>query len=182
LGEAGFATANLEYRRTGEEGGGWPGTFEDIQRAIPFARQHAAEFGGDPERTVLLGHSAGGHLALLAAAEFPDLRGAVSLGGVANLRRAWELRLGDDVVTEFMGGLPDQMPESYRQADPVYRTSTVPRVLMHGTADDIVPAEISRDFPQPCRYVELAGCDHFEPIDPASGVWPRVVEEVRLLL
>lgn len=182
LGREGFATANIEYRRIGEDGGGWPGTFDDVRRAIAFAREHAAGFGADPARTLLLGHSAGGHLALLAVAEYPGLCGAVSLGGVANLLRAHELRLGEGVAAEFMGGTPEAMPQAWRDADPVHRPSAVPRVLIHGTADDIVPCEISRDFPEPRRYVELAGVDHFDPIDPASASWPVVVLELTALL
>src|SRR5947208_699407 len=77
LGHAGYATANIEYRRVGEEGGGWPGTFEDASRAVEFARDRAAEFDADPARTVVLGHSAGGHLALWLAAELPDLLGVI---------------------------------------------------------------------------------------------------------
>jgi acetyl esterase/lipase len=181
LGEAGFATANIEYRRTGEQGGGWPGTFADVNSAIRLARARAAEFGGDPERTILLGHSAGGHLALLAAAELPDLLGAISLAGVVNLRRAWELRLGDDVVTEFMGGTPSVIPDAYRAADPLNHAPACPVVLIHGTADDIVPHELSRDFPEPKRYVELPGADHFALIDPSSAEW-RTVSTVVIAL
>jgi acetyl esterase/lipase len=181
LGQAGFATANIEYRRTGEEGGGWPGTFHDVTSAIRFARSRAPEFSGDPARTVLLGHSAGGHLALLAAAEFADLTGAVSLAGVVNLRAAWDLRLGDDVVTEFMGGIPDTLIGAYLAADPVNRAACCPVVLIHGTADDIVPHSLSRDFPQSKRYVELAGADHFALIDPDSREWPVVLQQLTAL-
>ena len=181
LGRAGYVTANIEYRRIGEEGGGWPGTFEDTLAAIAFARARGPEFGADPGRTLLVGHSAGGHLALLATAHLSDLRGAVSLAGVARLRRAYELGLGDGVVAEFLGGDPRQAPERYREADPSHYPSTVPRVLLHGTADDIVPCEVSRDFPRPRRYVEVAGADHFAFIDPESAEWPRVVGELDAL-
>src|SRR5438094_2663080 len=64
LGEAGYATANIEYRRAGEEGGGWPGTFDDVKCAIEFARENAPSFDADPAHTIVLGHSAGAHLAL----------------------------------------------------------------------------------------------------------------------
>jgi acetyl esterase/lipase len=181
LGKEGFATANIEYRRTGEEGGGWPGTFEDVKRAIAFALAHASEFGGDPDRAILLGHSAGGHLAFLAAREFTGLRGVISLAGVVNLQRAKVLNLGDGVVVEFMGGTPEEMPEQFRAADPVFHPSTMPRVLIHGTADDIVPVEISREFPEPRRYVEISDGDHYTLIDPDSTAWPVVVREVRSL-
>jgi acetyl esterase/lipase len=181
LGREGFATANIEYRRTGDEGGGWPGTFDDVKQAIAFALTHAPEFGGDPDRAILLGHSAGGHLAFLAAREFTGLRGVISLAGVVNLHRAKVLNLGDGVVAEFMGGTPETMPEQYREADPVFRACTVPRVLIHGTADDIVPVEISREFPEPRRYVEIPDGDHYTLIDPDSTPWLAVVRELRSL-
>ena len=181
LGTEGFATANIEYRRTGEEGGGWPGTFEDVKAAIALALARAPEFGGDPDRAILLGHSAGGHLAFLAAPEFTRLRGVISLAGVVNLQRAKVLNLGDGVVAEFMGGTPEAMPQQYLDADPVHHACTVPRVLIHGRADDIVPVEISREFPEPRRYVEIADGDHYTLIDPDSTAWLAVVREVKAL-
>ncbi len=101
LGEAGYATANIEYRRVGEEGGAWPGTFDDVKRAIHFARERAVEFDADPARTIVLGHSAGGHLALWVAAEITDLVGAIGLAPVADLLRCWELHLSNDAVVEL---------------------------------------------------------------------------------
>jgi acetyl esterase/lipase len=181
LGAEGFATANIEYRRTGEEGGGWRGTFDDVKDAIALALARAPEFGGDPERAILMGHSAGGHLALLAAGEFTALRGVIALAGVVNLQRAKVLNLGNGVVAEFMDGTPEEIPEQYREADPVFHPAIVPRVLIHGTADDIVPVQISREFPEPRRYVEIADADHFALIDPDSTAWLAVVREVRAL-
>jgi acetyl esterase/lipase len=182
LGLEGFATANIEYRRTGEDGGGWPGTYEDVKRAIAFAQERARDFGGDRARTILLGHSAGGHLALLACADFTGLLGAVSLGGVVNLRRAHELHLGEDVVTEFMGGTLAELARAYHDADPVNRQPSARRVLIHGSLDDIVPVELSREFPQPRRLVEIPGADHFALVDPQSTSWPVVVSELTALL
>jgi acetyl esterase/lipase len=181
LGRHGYATANIEYRRTGEEGGGWPGTFEDVKCAITFAQGYAHQFGGDRSRTILLGHSAGGHLALLAASHFTDLLGVISLGGVVNLRRAQELGLGENVVDEFMGGTPAELPLPYQDADPVNRFSSVRRVLIHGELDDIVPVELSRNFPQPCRFVEIPGGDHYTLIDPECNAFKVVLSELTSL-
>ena len=63
----GLATANLEYRRVGNEGGGWPGTFADIRSAHQFLIQNAQKNGFDTQRTIVMGHSAGGQLALCLA-------------------------------------------------------------------------------------------------------------------
>jgi len=153
LAAAGFSCANIEYRRAGEEGGGWPGTLDDVRRAIAFAREHAHEFRGDPTRTFLLGHSAGGHLALCMAAEMGDLARVIAFGPVADPRRAWELDLGGGAAAEFFGGSPADFPERYAM-----RPSLCPTVLIHGTADEIVPVALSRDYPG-ARLIELAGAD-----------------------
>ena len=181
LGLAGYASANVEYRRVGEEGGGWPGTFDDVRQAIHFARQHAPEFGGDPARTIVLGHSAGGHLALWLCAEIADLLAVISLAGVASLRHAWELHLSNDAVVELMGGPPAQFPECYAQADPEQRPASVPRILIHGAKDDIVPVQIAREFAGYTRLVEIPEGDHYGLIDPSSADWPIVLREVKAL-
>jgi acetyl esterase/lipase len=178
LSAAGFATANIEYRRIGEGGGAWPGTFEDVRRATEFARANAHKFDADTARTVVLGHSAGGHLAVWLSAEIPDLRGAVSLGGVVNLKRAWELHLSNDAVLELMGGTPQEVPERYLAGDPAVRPAGVPRVLIHGSADDVVPVELSRTFPLPHRLLEIPAANHYDVVDPGSFAWPYVVREI----
>lgn len=186
LAGSGFATANVEYRRVGEPGGGWPGTLEDVTQAVQFARRHAAQFRGDPHRTIVLGHSAGGHLALWLAGEIADLAGVVALAPVACLRLAWELGLGNGAVAEFLQGSPAELPGRYQAADPAARLSAVPRVLIHGTADEVVPIELSREYvrlrqsdPAPVKLVELPAGDHFDVADPQSRAWETLLHEVR---
>jgi acetyl esterase/lipase len=186
LAGSGFATANVEYRRVGEPGGGWPGTLEDVKQAVQFARQHAARFRGDPHRTIVLGHSAGGHLALWLAGEIADLAGVAALAPVASLRLAWELHLGNGAAGEFLQGSPADVPGRYQAADPAGRPSDVPRVLIHGTADEIVPIELSREYvrlrqcdPAPVKLVELPAGDHFDVVDPQSPFHETVLGEVR---
>jgi acetyl esterase/lipase len=166
LAGTGYACANVEYRRVGEDGGGWPGTFDDVKLAVAFARAHASQYGGDPSRTIVLGHSAGGHLALWVAAEIHDLAGVIGLAPVASLRQT----LSDNAVVGLMGGTIDEVPERYATADPA-RPTRVPRVLIHGDADDIVPVAVSRGFAGPCRLIEIAGADHFDLIDPLHGAF-----------
>jgi len=194
LAGSGFATANLEYRRVGEPGGGWAveekcsGTLEDVKQAVQFARLHAARFRGDPHRTIVLGHSAGGHLALWLAGEIADLAGVVALAPVACLRLAWELRLGNGAVAEFLQGSPAEVPGRYQAADPARRPSAVSRVLIHGTADEVVPIELSREYvrlrqcdPAPVKLVELPAGDHFDVVDPQSPFHETVMREVQVL-
>jgi acetyl esterase/lipase len=164
---AGHISASIEYRRAGEEGGGWPGTLDDVRHAIHFTRARHPDLPA-----VLVGHSAGGHLALCMAAEMPDLRGVVALGAVADPRRAWELNLGSGAAAEFFGGGPDDLPERYAMAAP-----QCPVVLIHGTADEIVPIEVARTYPGG-RLMEIAGADHFDPIDPET---PAFAETLRAI-
>jgi len=185
LAAAGFAVANIEYRRVGEAGGGWPGTFEDVRQAVHFARERASLIRGDERRSVVLGHSAGGHLALWLAGEIGDLAGVVGLGAVTSLRMGYELGLGNHAVHELLGASPTEAPELYRAADPEGRPTAVPRVLIHGTADDRVPIELSREYvrlrqadPGSVKLVELPGGDHFDVVDPQSRFWEVVVAEV----
>ena len=87
LSQAGFVTWNLEYRRVGNQGGGWPGSFEDVTAGFQFLRQLAGKYPIDAKRILVLGHSAGGQLALALAAHHNSMRAVVSLAGVVNLRR-----------------------------------------------------------------------------------------------
>jgi len=172
---AGFAVINIEYRRVGEDGGGWPGTVEDVRAAVAFARDRALFCGGRGEHAIVLGHSAGGHLALCMAAEMADLRGVAALGPVANPRRALELGLGAGAAAEFFGGSPEEFPERYAMGRPL-----CPTVLIHGTADEVVPVEISRGYAG-ARVIEIAGADHFDVIDPQSPLFSCVLTELRQL-
>lgn len=177
LAAAGFATANIEYRRVGEPGGGWPGTFDDVKLAVTFAREYAPQYGGDPSRTIVVGHSAGGHLALWVAAEIPDLFAAIGLAPVASLHQT----LSDHAAASLLGGVPDEFPDRYTYADPA-RPTPVPRVLIHGTADDTVPIALSRDYAAPARLIEIPGADHFAVIDPKHPAWHTVLQEVMAVL
>jgi acetyl esterase/lipase len=189
----GFAVCCPEYRRVGEEGGGWPGTFDDIRSAVavlPGAVADATDRSVDAARVVLAGHSAGGHLALWAVsrlARVPEARAGavVSLAGVCDLARCYETGLGDDAARDLMGGGPGQFPERYAVADPSRALPLgLPLTLVHGTADDRVPSEQSRDFGERARVagdrvgcVLLPGVGHFELIDPLSAAWPAVQAE-----
>uniref|UniRef100_Q01ZT5 Putative lipase/esterase n=1 Tax=Solibacter usitatus (strain Ellin6076) TaxID=234267 RepID=Q01ZT5_SOLUE len=177
LAAAGFTTANLEYRRVGEPGGGWPGTFDDVTAAVAFARDHAPDFGADSARTFVLGHSAGGHLALWVAAEIPSLTRAVALAPVADLPLAHSLALSNCAVGEFLGGAPGEFPARYAFADPA-RPTPVPRLLIHGDADTIVPIELSRRFAAPSTLIEIPGADHFAVIDPTHAAWRSVLHSI----
>ena len=175
---AGIATWSLEYRRVGN-GGGWPITFEDVSLGTRFITG-LARYPVDAARMIALGHSAGGHLALMLAAQ---VRAVVSLAGVADMLRAWEMGLGKGAVAEFLGGSPEDVPEHYRQASPMNRLPAgVPVRLVHGLRDDVVPPEISeryldaaREAGDDARLISLEGADHRDVVNPQSAQWPAVL-------
>ena len=183
---AGVATFNAEYQRVGNVGGGWPGTFEDIRSAYRFVQQEQSRFQLDLDRLVVMGHSAGGQLALCLAAHETSVRRAISLAGVVDLKKGYTLHLSHNAVAEFLGGKPDAVPEHYREADPM--ELSIPRTrqwLLHGTEDDIVPPEFSRDYVsqkkkagESAELVEIPRAGHFELIDPASEAFRQVTATV----
>jgi len=182
LAAKGFVTANLEYRRVGNDGGGWPGTFADIRAAHAFLRQNAKRYSIDPSRIIAAGHSAGGQLALCLAAHEPGIKGVISLAGVSDLQRAFDLHLSNNAVVEFLGGTPGEVPDHYREADPMQLS--IPKAgqwLVHGTADDTVPVAFSRDYAaakqkkkENAHLLELEGADHFDVIDPRTEAWKKI--------
>jgi len=183
----GLATWNLEYRRIGNPGGGWPGTLDDVRTGAAHLEKIAAERSLDLKRVVAMGHSAGGHLVLwLAKQNAIVLRGIVALAPVADLRRAWELKLSETVVADLLGGSPQDLPDRYRSASPIELVPLgVAQRVLHGTNDDVVPLEISRRYVAAAKksgddskLIEVAGAGHFELIDPQSSAWPVVKEAV----
>lgn len=179
LAAKGIATANLEYRRVGQIGGGWPGTFEDVVAGIAAARKR---LGSVP---VLIGHSAGGHLALRLASEPVSLQAVLALAPLADLRVAYKLNLSNGAVAEFLGATPESSPELYDEACPSKHASAVRRVLVHGSEDEVVPIAIARAFiearrndPVPPTLIEIPNAMHMDLIDPESQAGAKVIETV----
>lgn len=199
----GFATWNIEFRRTGEPGGGWPGTFADVGAAADFLRNLAVQYDLDLDHVITIGHSAGGHLALWLAGRHkidedsplhtPDplpLAAGVALAGAVDLRRTWALGLSDNATGLLMGGSPTDYPERYAAGSPYDLLPLgIRQFLIHGTADDTLPLEVSERYEQraivkgdPATLLTLPDIGHFELIDPDSSVWPTVQGIVTALL
>lgn len=180
----GWATWNLEYRRVGGAGG-WPATLDDVAAGITALADQPVDLA----RLLLVGHSAGGHLALWAASLGPAAL-VVSLAGVSDLEEAAELGLGDRAAQELLGGTPAEVPERYATASPARLFPLrAPLLLVHGDADDQVPVSTARRFAalaavagSPCELLELPGVDHFAVIDPATPAWSATLAAVDRLL
>jgi acetyl esterase/lipase len=182
----GLATWNIEYRRVGDEGGGWPGTLNDIRHAYRFIPQLAKQFHLSCKKTILIGHSAGGQLALCLAAHEPDVSAVISLAGVVDLHRAWLLHLSSDAVADFLGGPPALAAQNYAEADPM-RLSIAHTVqcLIHGKDDDTVPPDFSRTYwetkkkrGEDVHLLEIEGAGHSALIDPRSAAWSLVESQI----
>jgi acetyl esterase/lipase len=187
LENAGWIAWNVEYRRLGG-GGGWPETFEDVAAGI----DHLVHLVGDRSVVVTIGHSAGGHLALWAAARRdPRVRvtHAVAQAGVVDLVEAARLGLSRGAAEELLGGSPADVPERYELASPPAQLPLgVPQLLVHGGRDDIVPVAMSRAYAEAASKagdrVDLVVHDslgHFEHLDPASPAWRSVRDWLELL-
>lgn len=181
LAAKGIATANVEYRRVGNTGGGWPGTFSDIRSAYQLLMQRAQQYHFDAKRVLVLGHSAGAQLALALVAHEERLEGAISLAGVIDLQRAYELHLSNDAVANFLGGTPNQVADHYREADPMKLAIRARQCVIHGVEDDIVPPSLSKAYvsaklktQEHVRLMMIPDAGHFEIVDPRSRAWAMV--------
>lgn len=185
----GIATWNVEYRRVGSPGGGWPGTFDDVSAAFDRLTEQALTAHLDLGRVAIVGHSAGGHLGLwLAAQRQPAV--VVALAAICDLAAANRLRLSGNAVAEFLGGDERHHPERYRKASPAALLPLgVRQILVHGTADEDVPFTLSADYHaaaraagDDCVLLDLADVDHFALIDPGSSAWQVTVRRLEEVL
>jgi acetyl esterase/lipase len=192
---AGFAAWNIEYRRLGD-GGGWPQTFADVAAAVDQLADIDEPL--DLQRVSVIGHSAGGHLALWAASREkldseqaaqlggpPRVRAreAIAISGVCDLAAGYE-RFRGGAVRELMGGSPEQVPQRYAAGDPAALVPLrSPVLLVHGISDETVSIELSRSYARAARQaggevelVEIAGPAgrHRAGIDPRSEAWRAV--------
>jgi acetyl esterase/lipase len=189
LARAGFAAFNLEYRRVGDPGGGWPGSFEDVRNGFRHLGAVAEKYQLRLSSCIALGHSAGGQLALALASYERSLRGVLSLAGVTDLHKAYALHLSHDAAAEFLGGTPEQVPDHYREASPLRLSIPgVKQTLFHGQDDDTVPVAFSREYVaakkprgEKVELVELEKTGHYEWIDPETPQGQRVMGTAKKL-
>jgi len=176
LRNAGIASWNVEYRRVGDPGGEWPAAGEDLELALAQAERLPFAHDG---RAVLVGHSAGGQLALWAAKRtgLP----VVALSPVSDVRDAVERRGPESAPGRFMA------PEHFADGSPLELLPLGARqIVVHGTADDSVPYEMSLRYVEAARgeaeLVTLDNVGHFEPIDPQAPAFAETLAAVERLL
>lgn len=180
LARAGFLVATPEYRRVAGAGG-WPATADDADLVTARAPDLLRGLGLPTAGTTVVGHSAGGHLALWLAARPHRLDLVVGLAPVGDLRAAARDRLGDGAVQELLGGEPDEVPDRYAEADPsvlLVDPPACPVRVVHGADDDVVPVGNSRGLAAAHPWVDLRvveGADHFAVMDPTSTAWAQVL-------
>jgi acetyl esterase/lipase len=202
----GIATWNIEYRRVGQRGGGWPGTYLDVGRAIDQLRALAPQYDLDLSRVVLVGHSAGGNLAMWGAARSrlrtPSelyvanplrVRGVVDLAGPLDLTAnipGYEALCRDSVITTLFGGSPATMGERYADASPIKLLPLgIPQVIVIGEHEDYVPRPLDEAYVQAAaragdrvRLIVVPAVGHFEIASPRASPWPTVESAIRALL
>ncbi|MFF3012747.1 alpha/beta hydrolase [Streptomyces sp. NPDC057939] len=212
LARQGFAVANVEYRRGsslphqgagGPVAGRWPETFDDVAAAMDALPGLAAAAlpEADPRRTVVTGHSAGGHLALWAAARHvlpvgspwrldgpPDLRGVVALAPIADFAAAEELEVCGGASAQLLGGA-EHWAERLPFADPAALLPTgIATAVVHGRGDIVVPHAVAESYVaaaakagETVGLTLLDGVGHFPLIDPAADACAVVSEEIAQL-
>ncbi len=202
LADSGFAVWSIEYRRVGDEGGGWPSTFADVGQGADFLRDIAPKYGLDINRVVAAGHSAGGHLALWLAArrKLPSsselrvqnplaVRGVFGLAPAPDLEGLHAAGTCGGVVNQLMGGSPTDHPDRYAATSLMQLAPVgVPQVHIVG-AHDRTWTPVGRAYVARARevgdtmitLVEAPEAGHFELISPTSTTWPLVIRELKAM-
>jgi len=201
----GVATWTIEYRRIGDEGGGWPNTLLDVAKATDHLRRIAKTHAIDVSRVVSIGHSAGGHLALwlgarhkLSANSALYLPVPLALKGVVGLAPITDLasyRIGSPgscnaSVDQLMGGTPTQVPQRYAEASPrALLPLGVPQWLVQGGKDAIVPLDSVTTYAKTARVAGDFGTvsvdpelGHFDPAMPQTALGEVAIVAVLNLL
>ena len=177
LSQSGYAVWSIEYRRVGDENGGWPGSYEDINAAIKYLPK-LSNYPVQLRQVAIVGHSAGGHLALLAGVnKLYDFKAVIGLAAIVDLEK---YSLGDSscqrATLDFMGGTAEDLPNEYRAANPARLDLHELTTLIHGTNDSIVSTKHATSSTARSRVIEGAG--HFDMIHPGTQSFRVLLQEL----
>ena len=177
LASEGYAVWSLEYRRTGDPGGGWPGTFKDVISGINKLTD-LESFGLDMGSIALIGHSAGGHLAVLAGSrsELLDVKPSLVLG-LAAITDVITYAEGQgscpEAAATFMGGYPEELPEAFEEVQSVNFGVNSHTVLLYGVIDEIVPS--SQAILPGASALRHESAGHFDWIHPGTDAFKEIL-------
>lgn len=199
-----IATWNIEYRRLTQDGGGWPGTYLDVGRALDHLRAFSGKYHLDLNRVVVVGHSAGAHLAMWTGIRLKlkkssrlfvpnplSIKGIVNLAGRIDMKagiREYEATCqGEPVVTNLLGGTPEQVPERYTETSANRHVPLgVRQTLIWGEYEEYVPMRLAENYVatarksgDPINLVTVPGVGHFETASPLSTAWSAVRAAIR---
>ncbi len=193
----GIAVWSLEYRRIGDPGGAWPGTFDDIEAGFAHLSELMGRFALDPNQVILAGHSAGGHLALWMAQRIEEQqsanmirpRGVLGLAPAPDLEYLFEQGACGNAAGLLMGGSPEEYPERYAYGSVANRIpQSTPQIAIIGKFDEtwrpvgVRYANAASGMGAPIKVIDAPEAGHFELIDPDSTTWPLVLGAARELL
>jgi acetyl esterase/lipase len=170
----GFHVWSIEYRATGDQGGGWPGTYNDIKRALAFISSVETDYYND-RKQVVVGHSAGGHLALLASSSLESENKIIGLAAITQLVTYVNESGGcNTLATSFMNGTPIDIPEEYALANPQLNNLTKNAYLFAGGIDTIVNSSQASNSGLAFEIVPETG--HFDWIHPGTPSFNRLLD------
>ena len=171
----------MEYRCIGDVAGGWPQTGEDVLLAIEHVRELASRYPIDLDRVVLVGHSAGGQLALWSSFRTRiALRGVLSIAGVVDMHLLAELGHDHRLIARLLGGEPAEVADRWADASPSRHLPWPTRVVLVCGTDDVhwepnvATANAASLEGSDVELLPLPGAGHFEPIDPVTPEWALV--------
>jgi acetyl esterase/lipase len=205
LAQRGIAVWSVGYRRADEEGGGYPGTYQDVGMAIDRLRAEASRYSLDLSRTVMVGHSAGGHLALWAAGRdrLPTTsalytanpfvpRKVVSLAGIADLKTfspTIPLICGPGIADSLVGKATLQRPDVYADTSPTaLGAEGVDVVMISAVLDRLVPPYVAHDYALSRRkettvkLVNVPDAGHFDLVTPGRTGWDEARKYIEAAL
>jgi acetyl esterase/lipase len=205
LAERGIASWNVEYRRVDEPGGGYPGTYQDMNAALEMLAQQAGRYPLDLKRLAAVGHSAGGQLVQWMAGRtripatsplyLPDplpVQNVVSLGGLADLRREQALIKSscDREIGQLTGAPSDKRPDVFADTNAGDLLPNGSRtILVTGELDKISPPRVAHDYARRARaagdaaeVVILPGASHYDEVAASSHSWPLVLQAIESAL
>lgn len=182
LADKGITTYAVEYRRTGDEGGGWPGSLNDVSAGIEKSLADVVQKNTYTD-VVIAGHSAGGHLALLAAQSLNDVSNNINIKavlGLAAITDVTKYAVGTNscqtATAAFMGGDVSTKAADYRAATPDSSKSHIPFYLLHGSGDSIVPVHHASLAGAATTIVPSGG--HFDWLHPESTSFHALIEVI----